>query len=143
MKRNEIYDELFNEVQTAYNFKFATRRPAVFTQVNSFPAIFLDEESEEAISVKDIAIKYSFSVNLIIYTNIGNSKTANPFVELNDIIDSISDLFNPRKRNGYSNTLNGKVESCYLSGPIYKSGNDEQFTGAIATIPINIIVANN
>lgn len=143
MKRNEIYDELLKEVQKAYKFKIASRRPSVFEQTNSFPALYLDEDNEESESVRNVPIKLMLSVNLIVYTSVGNSKTATPFNELNDIIDNISDLFNPSKNGGLTNRLNGKVESCYIRGTIEKMGNDETCSGAIAIIPIKIVVANN
>lgn len=143
MKRNEIYEELLNVVKTAYKFKIAERRPKIFEQTESFPALYLEEEGEEAESVRNVPIRYFFNVNLLVYTSVGQTSKGTPYTELNDIVDAISDLFNPRRKNGLTSTLNGKVESCYLDGTIEKMGNDVTTSGAIAIIPIKIVVANN
>ena len=49
MKRNEIYEELLNVVKTAYKFKIAERRPKIFEQTESFPALYLvlDKQAKE------------------------------------------------------------------------------------------------
>jgi len=143
LNRNEIYNSLLELIATAHNFKEVSRRPKTWQECSNKPALFLEEQSELAnSSVRGGPIKWTLSVELIVYTQTGSSTKVTPFDELNNIIDKIIDLFDPSKIYGGVQKVGGLVESCYIEGAIEKYGNNSDMTGAIAIIPIKMVVAN-
>lgn len=142
LRRNDIYNGLLELVKTAYPFKEASRRPKTWQACSNKPAVFLEENNEVADSSVRGAIKWVLDVNIIIYTQVGNNANATPFEELNNIIDAVIDLWASKNNLNGIQKINGLVESSYISGSIEKYGNSSDMTGAIAIIPVQLVVAN-
>lgn len=142
MDRELIYETLLDLLATAHNFKYKSRKYLLWEENNksSFPALFILEGLEEYDTERGMDSKVTLNCEAYIYIDNGNNNKTNHFTELNKILDKIHSLFKPEGLYAQNQDLNGLVGSVVIKGSIKKFGVDLNQNGAVAIIPIKIIV---
>lgn len=145
MNREAIMEALFARVQTAAQFRTASRRLQHWDKVSSQPAVFVVEAAEEY-QGRPSGMPATPIVEAVIwiYSKAGSNPDAPPAAELNNLLDALEAVLAPTPVfNGVSvqntQTLGGLVEHCWIEGRLDK--HPGHLNGqAIAIVPIKMLV---
>lgn len=144
INRENIFNELLNQLSSVYNFNTVSRRLKHWQDVPvaQMPALFLAQQHETVTQTTRQPAILTLHSEIYIYVSTGTSQTINPFSILNPIVDAITNLFTASNYQNGNNSLNGLVHTCKLSGTIETDGG---ILGniAVAIIPLEIIVPQN
>lgn len=142
MDREAIYSALFELLQQTPGFKSYSRRLKIWSEVAAaqMPALFLNQGSEVAETIRGMPTKWTFYCEIYIYVNVGSDQTKSPYIILNPLNDKVIKLFDAEDNTYGVQTLGGLVHSVKVNG---KVENDGGALGqvAISIIPLEIIVA--
>jgi len=141
MKREAIYEALFNLVSAAEGIKTKSRTLKHWSDVpaSQQPAAFVVQEDQDARKLPGGPMHWTLRASIYLYCHEGNAKVP-AATQLNRCLDSIEKILKPDFTG--SNTLGGLVEDCEING---KVETDEGLLGpqSIAIVPIKIVVVND
>lgn len=103
------------------------------------PALYQIQRNERTIQKRGLPTVWELSLDLYVYTNVGNDQNAVPAIALNPILDAISTILAPDPFSGYQ-TLDGLVSHAWIDGLIETS---EGALGPqeVAVVPMKILTA--
>lgn len=139
MTREPIYSALFALVSAMPGLQTASRRLVHWSDVApaNQPALYMAQTGEVAqTTVRGAPIRWTLSVDLYLYVNVGNDPNATPASILNPLLDALMAALMPSP--GQVQTLGGRVSQCWIAGKIET---DEGVLGpqSVAVIPIEIL----
>lgn len=139
LDRELIFNKLLEVLSELKEFSTISRKLKLWTEISpsDMPALFITQNRDAVQTVRGMDQQITLYSDLYLYINIGNEIDANPYTELNPLVDKISELFMQQPYN--MQTLGGLVHSAKVNGTVEYSGG-LLGTTAIAIIPIEIIV---
>jgi hypothetical protein len=141
MTRELIYSTLFDLWKSIPGIITYSRRLVHWSDVvpESQPALYQIQKGERAIVTRGVPTKWELSVDIYVYTNVGNDINATPAIALNPILDGIEAVLLPDPATGFQ-TLGGLVSHAWIDGEIETS---EGALGPqeVAIVPIRILTA--
>ena len=142
MNREAIYSALWARLPQG-QFAHASRRVRMYTDLanGEFPSLMMSQGTEVSQKVTRQPVKWTFSVELLIYVHTGGDLRNIPAVLLNPLIDAVTDSL--RSDPAFAElTLGGLVERCSVEGEITTDGGSLDVHG-FAIIPVTIVVSDN
>ena len=121
----------------------ASRRVLHWTDVPPAqqPALIQEEWEETAHHVgRGFPTKWTLSLNLALYVNVGNDQQAAPSMVLNPLLDAIVAALEP-PAGQEEQTLGGLVSHCRVSGKVVIAEGGSLGPQAAALIPVEIVVS--
>ncbi len=143
MNREAIYSALFALLSTIPGIVTFSRRVRHWTDVPPVeqPALIQEQFEESARYVgRAFPAKWTLSLNLALYVNVGHDQHAAPSTVLNPLLDAIvAALEAPEGQE--EQTLGGLVSSCHVNGKIVIAEGGSLGPQAAALIPVEIVVS--
>lgn len=102
------------------------------------PALFQVQVDETASVITGLPTRWTFSLELYVYVDVGDDESIPPAEVMNPILDAITDAFEPSPVSARQ-TLGGLVHYARISGQI-RTGDGASQSQAIAIIPVEIMV---
>lgn len=142
MNREEIYSALWARLPQD-QFAYASRRVRMYTDLadGEFPSLMMSQGPEVAQKVTRQPVKWTFSVELLIYVHTGGDLNDVPAMHLNPLVDIVTNALKPDPAFAEL-TLGGLVERCSVEGEITTDGGSLDVHG-FAIIPVTIVVPDN
>ena len=143
MNREEIYSALFALLSTIPGIVTFSRRVRHWTDVPPVeqPALIQEQFEESARYVgRAFPAKWTLSLNLALYVNVGNDQQAAPSQTLNPLLDAVLAVLEP-SGSQEEQTLGGLVSHCRISGKVLIAEGGSLGPQAAALIPVEIVVS--
>jgi hypothetical protein len=143
MDREAIYSALFALLSTIPGIVTFSRRVRHWTDVPPVeqPALIQEQFEESARYVgRAFPAKWTLSLNLALYVNVGNDQQAAPSQTLNPLLDAVLAALLPPPGQE-EQTLGGLVSHCRLSGKVLIAEGGSLGPQAAALIPVEIVVS--
>ncbi|MGA7577853.1 MAG: hypothetical protein WBW52_06815 [Desulfobaccales bacterium] len=143
MDREAIYSALFALLSTIPGIVTCSRRVRHWTDVPPAeqPALIQEQFEESARYVgRAFPAKWTLSLNLALYVNVGNDQQAAPSQTLNPLLDAVLAMLEP-SGGQEEQTLGGLVSHCRISGKVLIAEGGSLGPQAAALIPVEIVVS--
>lgn len=141
INREAIFSALFALVGSIAGIKTKSRRMKHWDDVNApdCPALFMAQKGQNARRQTRQPPIWEFDVDLVVYVKTDGNHAAVPSTALNNVLDSIENVFTSSNLTDPRQTLGGLVYDCRIEGAIET---DEGALGetAVAIVPVRIYV---
>jgi hypothetical protein len=137
MNREAIWSGLFAKLATLTAFAETGRKLIHWGDCSNMPALYLNQGVETvAKSGRGLPCTYTMSGEIYLYAR--NDSNDTPAIQINGLLDVVTDLFKPDPIHG-TQTLGGLVHDAWVNGTIAR---DEGTLGdiGVAIVPITIMV---
>lgn len=140
MDREAMWSTLFSMLSGLAPFLETSRKLKHWDDCTNYPALYLNQGAESVTKAgRGLPCSYTMSAEIYLYVR-NDSNDETPAIQLNNLLDVVTPLFNPDPVHG-TQTLGGLVHDAWIEGTIAR---DEGALGdiGVAIVPIKILLTD-